>query len=110
MVILNFDVSSLLVILTTLLFHGHCYTKMSVRLSPDRKWNECCNQIIRHIALCRREHILELNVKFGTPPSPFECPFGGCGKRFSSQSELISHMDKESAEAREKQQLQVDGY
>ena len=74
---------------------------MSVRLSPDRKWNECCNQIIRHIALCRREHILELNVKFGTPPSPFECPFGGCGKRFSSQSELISHMDKESAEARE---------
>ena len=25
----------------------------------------------------------------------------GCGKRFSSQSELIAHMDKESADARQ---------
>jgi hypothetical protein len=37
-----------------------------------------------------------------SPPSPqFECRLQGCGKRFNSQSELIAHMDKESAEARE---------
>ncbi|MGA9151592.1 MAG: hypothetical protein WBZ36_13525, partial [Candidatus Nitrosopolaris sp.] len=36
-----------------------------------------------------------------SPPSPqFECPFEGCGQRFGSQSELIAHMDKESADAR----------
>jgi hypothetical protein len=28
----------------------------------------------------------------------FECYFKGCGQRFSSQRELIAHMDKESAE------------
>ncbi|MGA9150294.1 MAG: C2H2-type zinc finger protein [Candidatus Nitrosopolaris sp.] len=37
-----------------------------------------------------------------TSPSPqFECPFEGCGQRFSTESELIAHMDKESADARE---------
>ena len=42
-----------------------------------------------------------------SPPSPkFECPFEGCGKTFASESEHISHMDKESADAREKQQPQ----
>jgi hypothetical protein len=36
-----------------------------------------------------------------SPPSPqFKCPFEGCGEHFTSQSELIAHMDKESAEAR----------
>lgn len=36
-----------------------------------------------------------------SPPStPFECYFGGCGQRFNSQSELIVHMDKESADAK----------
>jgi hypothetical protein len=38
-----------------------------------------------------------------SPPSPqFECYY--CEQRFQSESELIAHMDKESAEAREKQQ------
>ena len=36
-----------------------------------------------------------------SPPSPFECYFQGSGQRFASQSELIAHMDKESAEAKE---------
>ena len=35
-----------------------------------------------------------------SPPSPFECPFKGCGLRSNSQRELISHMDKESEDAR----------
>jgi hypothetical protein len=34
------------------------------------------------------------------PSSPFECPFQGCGQCFASQSELIAHMDRESADAR----------
>ena len=35
-----------------------------------------------------------------TSPSPqFECPFEDCGQRFRSQTALIAHMDKESAEA-----------
>jgi hypothetical protein len=34
-------------------------------------------------------------------PSPqFECYFQGCGQRFTTESELIAHMDKESADAR----------
>jgi hypothetical protein len=37
-----------------------------------------------------------------SPPSPeFECYFQGCGQCFSSQNELIVHMDKESADARQ---------
>jgi hypothetical protein len=40
----------------------------------------------------------------------FECYFEGCRQRFSSQNELIAHMDKESADARQKQQLHDDGY
>jgi hypothetical protein len=35
----------------------------------------------------------------------FECFLQGCGRRFNSQRELIAHMDKESADARKKQQL-----
>jgi hypothetical protein len=35
-----------------------------------------------------------------SPPSPqFECPY--CAQRFPNQSELIVHMDKESADARQ---------
>jgi hypothetical protein len=41
-----------------------------------------------------------------SPTSPeFECFLQGCGQRFNSRRELIAHMDRESAEAREKQQL-----
>ena len=39
-----------------------------------------------------------------SPPSPqFQCYY--CEQRFLSQSDLIAHMDKESADAREKQHL-----
>ncbi|MFY9870097.1 MAG: hypothetical protein WAK17_10295 [Candidatus Nitrosopolaris sp.] len=39
-----------------------------------------------------------------SPPSPqFQCYY--CEQRFPGQSELIAHMDKESADAREKRQL-----
>jgi hypothetical protein len=49
----------------------------------------------------RATHPLEASL-----PSPqFECYFEGSGQRFSSRSELIAHMDKESADAREKRQL-----
>lgn len=36
------------------------------------------------------------------PSSPqFECPFQGCRQRLSTKSELIAHMDKEAADARQ---------
>jgi hypothetical protein len=41
-----------------------------------------------------------------TPHQQFQCYY--CEECFPSQSELIVHMDKESADAREKQQ--VDGH
>jgi hypothetical protein len=44
-----------------------------------------------------------------SPPYPqFQCYY--CEQHFPSQSELIGHMDRESADAREKQRRDVDGY
>jgi hypothetical protein len=49
-----------------------------------------------------------LDASSTTPSLQFQCYY--CEQRFPSQSELIAHMDKESADARKKQQLNVDGY
>jgi len=43
------------------------------------------------------------NSSCSIKPFPqFECPFEGCGQSFPNQSDLISHMDKESEDARKK--------
>jgi hypothetical protein len=42
------------------------------------------------------------STKASTTSPQFECHFKGCGQRFNNQSELIGHMDKESAEARQR--------
>jgi fructosamine-3-kinase len=77
--------------------------------SIDKKASTGLHQETQHARnMIKKENELTHLREASHLSQQFHCYY--CEQRFLSQSELIAHMDKESADAREKQQDDVEGY